>query len=111
MEWIVIIIVALVVLYVLFIRRKGRLDFWKLAAKYPDLAYEFFQKEDCWFVFEEKPEDGYSNNLPPGEWDGPFFHRVPKLRGKLVSVFGKVPDYENAQQAFIDGIEKTRLKS
>lgn len=45
---------------------------------------------------------GYRSELPDGEWDVPFKLVVPKLGGRLNTVYGKVPDYEKAQQQFIE---------
>ncbi|MFH1861985.1 MAG: hypothetical protein ABH878_04150 [bacterium] len=101
MQWIILAI-ALAVLYYFFILRPGRLDFWKLAAKYPDCAFDFFQQRDCWKVFLDKPESGYSNALPPGKWDGPFRLAVPQLGGKVVTIYGRIPNYEKSQQEFMN---------
>jgi len=106
MQWIILVVV-LVGLYYFCILRPGRLDFWKLAAKYPDRSIEFFQEHDCWKVFVEKPSGGYEEALPLGDWDGPFRLAVPQLGGKLVTIYGKVPEYLTAQQEFIDRLKRT----
>jgi len=46
------IIVIFAFLYWFFILRPGRLDFWKIAGKYPDEAFDFFRSKECWKVFE-----------------------------------------------------------
>lgn len=104
MQWVVIAIVLLLATYFI-IFRQGRFDFWKVAGKHADDAFEMFQQQDCWHVFVEKPMGGYRGELPDGEWDGPFKLAIPKLGNRLITVFGKVPDYEDAQQQFIDKLK------
>jgi len=104
MQWIILIVV-LVMLYYFVILRPGRLDFWKLAAKQPDRAFEFFQQRDCWKVFIDRLEGGYKDALPPGEWDGPFRLTVPQLGGKIITIYGRIPEYETAQQEFINNVK------
>ena len=89
------------VVYYFVILKHGRLDFWKIARKYPDDVFDMFQEQDCWRVFLEKPEGGYKSELPHGDWDGPFKLAVPKLGGRVITVYGKAPDYEKVQQEFI----------
>lgn len=101
MLW-VLLAVTLVVAYYFVILKPGRLDFWKVASNFPDDVFEMFQNQDCWYVFLEKPEDGYKSELPPGEWDGPFKLAVPRLGGRLITVYGKVPQYEKAQREFMN---------
>ncbi len=55
MYWIIIAVIVLVSLYYYF-KKAGDLDFWKLAAKFPDEALDMYEKEDCWIVFTEKPD-------------------------------------------------------
>ncbi len=99
---VIIVAVALVVAYYFFILRPGRFDFWKLASKHPDLAYDLFQQSEYWHVFVDKPPGGFKASLPPGEWDGPFKLAIPQLDWKVVTIYGKVPEYEKTQQVFID---------
>ncbi len=101
---VIIVAVALVVAYYFFILRPGRFDFWELASKHPDLAYDLFQQSECWHVFLDKPPGGFKASLPPGEWDGPFKLAIPQLDWKVVTIYGKVSEYEKTQQAFIDDI-------
>lgn len=106
MQWIILLII-LAILYYFIILKPGRLDFWKLAAKHPDRAFDFFQQHDCWKVFVDKPENGCKNALPPGEWDGPFKLAIPKFGGKVITIFGKIPEYEQAQRQFLQSIKVT----
>lgn len=101
MEWIIAIIV-LVVLYYFFVMKKlGNSDFWKQAAKSSDSAYQLFKEENCWLVFEDKPLARNSSNFPSGEWDGPFKLSVPMLGGKVITVYGKFPEYVQSQRRFM----------
>lgn len=97
MEWIVGIIIAIIGYYLLILR-PGRLDFWRIVAKMPDDAYDIFQSDDCWIIFAEKPNQ---DELPQGEWDGPFRVVVPKLGHRTIYIFGKSPDYEEFQKKFL----------
>ena len=101
MAWILI-PVALIVAWLLFMRKHGGIDFWKLASKYPYVAHEMFQEQDCWHVFTEEPEGGYRASLPPGEWAGPFKLFLPMSGSGPVTIFGKVPDYEADQRDFVE---------
>ena len=105
MYWVALVLVFILIVYFWFFKKQGNLDFWKTAQKYADHAYDLFGSEDCWVIFSEKPEDGYHKNLPEGEWDGPFYLRVPTL-GKLITVFGKVPDYYESQKRFMGKFNK-----
>jgi len=35
------------------------------------------------------------------EWDGPFKLSVPMFGGKMITVYGKVPEYVQSQQKFM----------
>lgn len=85
-------------------KKHGNLDFWKLAAKYPDSAYQLFKEEDCWLIFEDKSLARNRDNFSDGEWDGPFPFKlsVPMLGGKVITIYGKVPEYVQSQQRFLN---------
>jgi|APSaa5957512493_1039668.scaffolds.fasta_scaffold266691_1 hypothetical protein len=102
MEWIIGIIIV-VYLIDRWLRSHGRTDFWKITRNNRDDSYDFFMDNDCWIVFDEKPIDGYKNNLPNGELDGPFFQFVPKL-DKRVRIYGKVGEYEKSQDNFLNQV-------
>lgn len=103
---ILIIIAILILLYWLFIVRPGRLDFWKIASKYPDEAYDFFMSKGCWKVFEESLPDDYRSLVPKEDWTGPFRLWIPKLGNKMIYVFGRYPDFEPAQNEFMTKINR-----
>lgn len=74
-------------------------DFWKLAARQPDHAYDWFVSHDGWVVVDFDRR----RHRHPGsaEFEGPFILRVPKLGGKRVAVYGKRGTMEESQEAFI----------
>lgn len=94
-------IVALIAACYLFMRKQGGLSFWKVASKYPYATLDMFEKQDCWHMFNEEPEGGYRASLPPGEWAGPFKLFLPMAGNRPVIIFGKVPEYEEAQKEFV----------
>jgi hypothetical protein len=98
---ILIAVAILVFLYWIIILRPGRLDFWKLAGKYPDEAYDLFMSEDCWKVFEENPPDDHQSIVPKEDWTGPFRLMIPKLGNKTIHVLGRYPICEESQNEFM----------
>lgn len=106
MGW-VIGIAVVVFLYWMFILRPGGLDFWKLAGKYPDAAYEFFRTSPYWKVFEGELPTNYRSIVPKADWVGPFSLWVPKIGGVRIYIFGKVPEYEASQVEFMRGFSST----
>lgn len=98
------IVLALVVglaLYWFFILRPGRIDFWKVAAQYPDAAYEHFKADATWIVFEGPLPNEYRTHVPRSQWVGPFMLVVPKLGNKTIRVFGKNASLEQSQNEFL----------
>lgn len=74
-------------------------DFWKLVARQPDHAYDWFVSHDGWVVmdFEQR-----RHRKPKGAGvEGPFILRVPKLGGKRVAVYGQRAFMQESQEAFI----------
>ena len=96
MTW-VIGITLLLGLLCFVILKNGSLNFWKLAARNADVAYDHFLSESCWQLFEEGLPSNYRTIVPKSEWVGPFRISVPKLGGKTICVFGRHPDYEQSQ--------------
>jgi len=99
MVWILLGVGLVLLYYFLVLKKRGNFDFWKKAGKFPDLAYQLFKEEDCWLVFEDNPPA--RKDLPPGEWDGPFHLSIPILGGKVITVFGRAPEYLQSQQRFM----------
>lgn len=105
---VLIIIIVLIFLYWFVILRPGRLDFWKMASKYPDDVYDFFISRGCWKIFEDGLPDDYRSIVPKKEWDGPFRIIIPKIGNKMIYVFGKYPEFELAQNEFMNTIKTTK---
>ena len=93
MEWVVG-FAALLVVWWLWSIRRGNLPFWKLVARHPDEAYQYFLKEDCWFV------DEVPINIDKADITGPFQFFVPSLGGKRVKVYCLAKDLDDSQEAF-----------
>jgi len=108
MKTIILILAIVAFFYWLFILRPGRLDFWKIASKFPDEAYDFFKSQKCFKVFEGSLPDDYRSIVPKEDWTGPFRLWVPKLDGKKIFVFGKNSEIEQAQNEFLSRIEKNK---
>ncbi len=98
-----IVLAILVFMYWLIILRPGRLNFWKIASKYPNEAYDLFVSEECWKVFEENVPDNHQSIVP--NWTGPFRLTVPKLGNKMIHVFGKYPDFQKSQNDFMTKVK------
>ncbi|MFH2000396.1 MAG: hypothetical protein ABIK28_11990 [Planctomycetota bacterium] len=49
----------------------------------------------------EKPEGGYLASLPSDEWVRPFRLFLPMSGNGTVTIFGKVPEYEDSRQKFV----------
>ncbi|MBE0591514.1 MAG: hypothetical protein IH616_03845 [Gemmatimonadales bacterium] len=82
-----------------FVLRRRPPDFWQLAARYPDKAYQWFIDHDDWIVLD--PDAG-KLQVPDGrEFDGPYLFWVPKLGGRRVAVYGRRSAMEESQRAFL----------
>lgn len=82
-----------------FALRRRPPDFWQLAARYPDKAYQWFSDHDDWIVLD--PDAG-KLAIPDGrEFDGPFLFWVPRLGGRRVAVYGRRSAMRESQRAFL----------
>ncbi len=91
-------LVASVLLWWFVLRRRPP-DFWRLAARYPDKAYQWFTDHDDWLVLD--PDAG-KIAVPDGrEFDGPYLFWVPKLGGRRVAVYGRRSAMQESQRAFL----------
>ena len=93
----VLVAVALIVWWVTRLR-SGNPSFWRLAAKYPDQAYDLLVASSSWHAFVGDLPPEYRQKVPSSSWDGPFKMVVPKLGGQTVYLFGRVPEYEKSQK-------------
>jgi len=101
METIIILIIIYAFLYWYLILRRGKLSFWRVASKYPDAAYDFFSTSECFKVFEGNFPKNHKDILPSEKWVGPFRLYVPKIGNRIIYVFGKVGEYEQTQDDFL----------
>lgn len=81
------------------VRRARRPDFWRVAARYPDWAYDWFTTHDCWIVVD--PESGAMQRPDDVDLAGPYILRVPKLGGRRVAVYGRRTEMKDFQDAFL----------
>lgn len=79
--------------------RRPRPDFWRLAARYPDKAYDWFVGHDEWIVVD--PDAGKAGRPDEREFEGPFLFWVPKLGGRRVAVYVRRRGLEESQRAFL----------
>lgn len=93
-----IVLIAIAVLFLFFFisYNSGNPQFWKAATSNPDLAYDWFLKEDCWVVVHPGENKNLSN-----EFTGPFRLSVPKLKNKTVKIYGKNDCLETSQYKFL----------
>lgn len=103
MEWLIGIAVVGFLYYHFVWSKLGNLKFWKLANAHPEEAYSFFKNNSCFVVFDSEPPGGYKANLPSGRWDGPFKLPVPS-QNRVVTIYGRSPEYLAAQENFIASI-------
>lgn len=79
--------------------RRGALDFWQVAARRPDEAFEWFLSDDTWTVVES-PYQQAESSLPRGGMTGPFKLVVPKAGG-AVTLFADASRIDASQAAFL----------
>lgn len=82
------------------VRTPGVLQFWKIVAKEPDYAYDFFRRSEIWETREHPLPANFEEEFPSLQWAGPFDLYVPAI-GKRICIFGKEPDYRKSQEEFI----------
>jgi hypothetical protein len=88
-----------ILIYCLLTTRRRSFPFWKLASEIPDLAYEWFQNDPCWVIYD--PTTG-RNKLPDRkDYSGSYFLYVPSL-GRKIQVYGNFNLIEESQKRFLD---------
>ena len=107
MKEIILLIIVGVALYWFLILRPGRLDFWSVAAKHPDAAYEHFRSDPCWKIFEDQLPGNYRNLVPKSDWVGPFWLFVPKLGNKAIHIVGERSTFEQSQNDFLGKLRRS----
>ena len=103
MEWLIGVVIVGFLYYRFVLVKSGNLGFWTVVNGHPDEAYSFFKNNEYFEVFDSEPPGGYRANLPKGEWDGPFKLPVPS-RGRVVTIYGRSPGYQAAQEGFVRSI-------
>lgn len=96
---IVVLLIGLTAVAYYLLERPERRNFWRLAARHPDNAYDWFVSHEGWIVV-----DPYSprNNAPKGsQYTDPFVLWVPKLGGRRVLIYGRRDAIAESQEAFI----------
>ena len=101
--------VIFIFVYWFLILKPGKINFWKIISKYPDIAYDFFQTNKYFKIFNETLPDNYKSIVPKKYWTGPFRLWVPKIN-KMVYIFGKYPEFETEQEKFLDIIKNENRK-
>lgn len=108
METIVVAIVITVLLYFYMSLKPGKMPFWRVARKHPDAAYDFLSNSESFTVFENCLTENYKDLLSSKNWVGPFRLYVPKIGNKIIYVFGKVGEYERAQDDFLQKFQNRK---
>ena len=91
--------------YLLRTTKQESFPFWKLAAKIPDKAYDWFSNESCWVIYDL--EGGYDFKPDKKDYAGPFKLSIPSLEGRTISVYGQINSIEDSQKRFIEKYKKT----
>lgn len=79
----------------LFYGKLGKLSFWKLAAKFPEKAFEHISNDPTWVVLQG------SESVPGSGFTGPFLLAVPSL-GRTLKLYAREDQIEASQQQFIE---------
>lgn len=96
MDWLFWVVVVIVIFYAL--HRRGSPNFWKLASKHPDEAYDWFMSDDAWTVVQ--PGDQARKPDPSSDYAGPFFLWIPKLGGQRITIYGHHERMRHSQEQF-----------
>jgi hypothetical protein len=59
----------------------------RVVRQYPNEAYEYFQKNDAWLVFETSDIEYIKTKLPDTKVIGPLIFVVPNLGHKAITVY------------------------
>lgn len=86
--------VGAVFYYLIFIR-KGKVSFWKIVAKNPDLFYENIRDNKAWVVEDE------STDIDKSKYAGPFRLFVPS-QSKTIVFYGVEGKYEESQKEIVE---------
>ena len=92
----------------LLVGHRGQVSFWNQALRQPDAAYDFFKSTEVWRVFDEGLPANFREDVPIGEWAGPFPLVVPKLGNRKVLVFGRKAEFRQSQVALLSLLQQQR---
>ncbi|OGR40439.1 MAG: hypothetical protein A2X29_06030 [Elusimicrobia bacterium GWA2_64_40] len=87
-------IMCLPAIYMYLTSKQASYEFWNLAAKFPDKAYDLFCSDSCWYLDESKM-------IKKNELVGPFSLFVPKL-DRRIKIWGDAGKIEDSQRKFIE---------
>jgi len=79
----------------LFYGELGKLSFWKVAAKFPELALEHVSNDPVWVVLRG------SEPAPGVGFVGPFLLAVPSM-GRTLKLYAREDQIEASQQRFME---------
>ena len=79
--------------------------FWIKVKKHPDVAYNWFTKNEAWMVIEKQLPVNYNEKFPKKIWTGPFRLCVPSLGGSIVYIFGLNEQYRNTIPDFFKAVQ------
>lgn len=88
--------------------QRGRLDFWRVAAVYPDAAFRFFQSSKDWSICPASRAAIKTAGLDGAEWTGPFRLVVPCLGNQLCVIYGKRSELEASQERFLQCVKNEK---
>jgi len=55
--------------------------------------------EDCWVVID--PQSEWAEKPKLQDFNGPFWLLVPKLGGRMVTIYGRFDEIEESQKRFV----------
>lgn len=84
---------------------RANVIFWIKVKKHPDVAYNWFTKNEAWMVIESQLPVNYKEKFPKKIWIGPFRLCVPSLGGSIVYIFGLNEQYRNTIPDFFKVVQ------
>lgn len=77
-------------------------SFWKIVARHPDLAFDWFRQEPGWMIVGIDEHDPPGEPQPRGEYSGPYWLAVPKLNGKMIKIYAHHSILDDSQRRFVE---------
>jgi len=109
--YIIILIILAAAFYFIFLKRHGRLDFWKILSKDPDGAYEYLKEHpNIWFVIDSDSSSFTFNQMKlnpkfKDDWTGPYYLAVPSI-GRTIKIYGNIDNYQKEQEIVVENFNK-----